>query len=279
MRRNGTLQRLCESLVFTMGLLNASGASAARLAFDIVDSYVHASAYAPLLGQPVTARVEFDPTDAVDIYSVPGDPNNATYLVPMTVTFRTGPVQFVAKGTGTFLIYNNRDGEDVMGWAMAVDTVVGPPALPDTLWLGVWDFGIDMPVDTLKSDHVPTPAEFLALGRQPGGGGLNFERLNPTGPGGHIGFAYGYMQPVDLVQEGFEKLISMSAAVGPGRSLAAKVSRAWANYSAGAVSSSCGTLNAFTQEVIAQRGKSISAETADRLLSEAQALAGDLECR
>jgi hypothetical protein len=66
--------------------------------------------------------------------------------------------------------------------------------------------------------------------------------------------------------------------VGPGNSLGSIVQRAQADYAAGDVAATCGTLGAFVNEVAALTGKIIPATTAVQLTAVAQQIQADLAC-
>jgi len=66
--------------------------------------------------------------------------------------------------------------------------------------------------------------------------------------------------------------------IGPGTSLAHKVTQAMADLSRGNLSGTCATLTAFIYEVRAQRGKSISPSRTGDLISQAQQIRAALHC-
>jgi serine protease len=66
--------------------------------------------------------------------------------------------------------------------------------------------------------------------------------------------------------------------VGPGTSLAKKVARAQSDLAAGKTAKACRTLGAFTKEVRAQSGKSITPSTAQQLIADAKSIQTALAC-
>ncbi len=66
--------------------------------------------------------------------------------------------------------------------------------------------------------------------------------------------------------------------VGPGRSLAAKISAAQNAVAAGDTHGACGVLGGFIHEVSAQSGKKIPADQAAQLISDARQVLTDLGC-
>jgi hypothetical protein len=68
------------------------------------------------------------------------------------------------------------------------------------------------------------------------------------------------------------------AGVGPGKSLANKLSDAQAASSAGDVAGACSILDSFTGEVNAQNGKKISASTAASLIESVTRIETVLGC-
>jgi hypothetical protein len=68
------------------------------------------------------------------------------------------------------------------------------------------------------------------------------------------------------------------AGVGPGTSLADKVSAAQADLASGDVASTCSLLRAFSNELKAQSGKSIPAGTASSLIGDANHISVLLGC-
>jgi hypothetical protein len=75
-----------------------------------------------------------------------------------------------------------------------------------------------------------------------------------------------------------QELAGAVVGVGPGRSLAGKVSQAQSYYAAGNVGAACTMLSDFINEVRAQRGKKIAAATADALIADARAIMAAMGC-
>jgi subtilisin-like proprotein convertase family protein len=82
----------------------------------------------------------------------------------------------------------------------------------------------------------------------------------------------------DPVEEALIELADKVATVGTGGSLAAKLGAAQALYESGDLAATCGTLQAFVNQVRAQRGKKIAAPLADALIADAEALRSQLGC-
>jgi hypothetical protein len=78
-----------------------------------------------------------------------------------------------------------------------------------------------------------------------------------------------------------QQLASLGAAVegvGPGTSLADKVSEAQAYLAAGDVTDTCSTLSALAHEAKALAGKKLAPAAADALVTSAGEIATTLEC-
>ena len=73
-------------------------------------------------------------------------------------------------------------------------------------------------------------------------------------------------------------LLGVVHAVGPGKSLSAKVTAAQSYLSQGNVSGTCAVLSAFSAEVSAQSGKSTASGTASTLIADAQRIEAVLGC-
>jgi hypothetical protein len=66
--------------------------------------------------------------------------------------------------------------------------------------------------------------------------------------------------------------------VGPGGSLTKKTELAGTYFAAGDVQATCAVLTGFLNEVEAQRGKKLTHDVADILITAAQALVGAIGC-
>lgn len=75
-----------------------------------------------------------------------------------------------------------------------------------------------------------------------------------------------------------EQLGTAVTGVGPGKSLADKIMLAQTYLAVPDVQSTCAILNAFQNQVRAQRGKKLAAETADQLTEDAQAIMDAIGC-
>jgi hypothetical protein len=75
-----------------------------------------------------------------------------------------------------------------------------------------------------------------------------------------------------------ERLDTAVTGEGSGDSLAGKIELAQAYLAVPDVESACGMLNAFRNQVRAQRGKKLSVELADQLTADAQALISEVGC-
>jgi nitrous oxidase accessory protein NosD len=97
----------------------------------------------------------------------------------------------------------------------------------------------------------------------------------PQGPGCDIG-AFELVQetPAQLLAE----LLTAVVGVGPGTSLADKVELAQAYLSSNDVPDTCSTLNAFINEVKAEKGKKITPAVADDLIAQARRIEALLGC-
>jgi hypothetical protein len=76
----------------------------------------------------------------------------------------------------------------------------------------------------------------------------------------------------------FSDLLTNSQGVGPGTSLADKVTAAQSEFQSGEVANACGTLGAYINQVKAQTGKKINPTTAQSLITEAQQVQAAIPC-
>ena len=93
--------------------------------------------------------------------------------------------------------------------------------------------------------------------------------------------SYSFRLHGELAPDAATMLGQLQAAVsgvGPGKSLADKVSLAQTYYGVPDVQATCAVLTAFSNEVRAQRGKKMTVEVADDLTAEAQAIMGAIGC-
>ena len=102
-----------------------------------------------------------------------------------------------------------------------------------------------------------------------------------AGPDGNVWFAEGpdSVGRVDLTVHA--ELADLSQAVqgiGPGTSLADKVTQVQSYVASGDIADACATLGAFVNEVHAQSKKSIPLATADQLIAAAQRIQAVLSC-
>jgi outer membrane lipase/esterase len=81
-----------------------------------------------------------------------------------------------------------------------------------------------------------------------------------------------------LVAEFLQQLLADVTDVGPGRSLANKVSRAQTNYARPDIEATCGVLGAFMNEVRAQSGKKLTVPQAAGFRSDASAIMEAIGC-
>jgi hypothetical protein len=97
-------------------------------------------------------------------------------------------------------------------------------------------------------------------------------KLDPEGPLIFEGLDYSFV-PLPAA------LLVAVKGVGPGTSLADKVTLAQTYYSANDIPNTCSQLTAFVNEVNAQNGKSISQSTAKLLVLDAQTIQGAIGCQ
>jgi hypothetical protein len=83
---------------------------------------------------------------------------------------------------------------------------------------------------------------------------------------------------VDVPGPDFADLLADSQGVGPGTSLADKVTSAQASFNAGDTADACGTLSAYVLEVKAQTGKKISSDQATDLREDANSAEAVIGC-
>ena len=76
----------------------------------------------------------------------------------------------------------------------------------------------------------------------------------------------------------FQELLSLSIGVGPGNGLVSKIQQALTAYLVHDTAATCSALTGYRQEVEAQTGKKISAQTAGPLLQKVGALASAVGC-
>lgn len=88
----------------------------------------------------------------------------------------------------------------------------------------------------------------------------------------------GNFAPVTDPETLLEELGADVAGVGPGRSLASKVMLAQTYLAVPDVESTCAMLNAFRNQVGAQRGKKLTVELADELTADAEAIQAAVGC-
>jgi hypothetical protein len=75
-----------------------------------------------------------------------------------------------------------------------------------------------------------------------------------------------------------QQLLSDVAGVGPGTSLADKITLAQTYYAVPDIQATCAVLTGFINEVRAQRGKKLTREVADELTADAQAIRAAIGC-
>ena len=88
---------------------------------------------------------------------------------------------------------------------------------------------------------------------------------------------FGIAEP-RTVAEQLEELGAAVIGVGPGNSLSNKIIQAQAFHAAADTQAACAMLNALLNQVQAQRGKKLSAELADQLTEDAQAIIEAIGC-
>ncbi len=116
------------------------------------------------------------------------------------------------------------------------------------------------------------------------GGGGGGSSLVPAGgsvsvTGGPTSVTISYTVPVD--ETASAQLTALGTAVqgvGPGKSLANKVSTAQSRLAAGDTAGACSALTGFVNEVTAQSGKKIPTATADQLLADASRIRAVIGC-
>lgn len=110
-----------------------------------------------------------------------------------------------------------------------------------------------------------------------GTGGATISTIIVTVPASAGGFAVGEFG-VGTVTQQLSNLLANVQGVGPGTSLADKVTKIQSFLASGDVADACGTLGAFIHEVNAQTGKTISPAKAADLLANAQKIQVILGC-
>lgn len=109
-----------------------------------------------------------------------------------------------------------------------------------------------------------------------------FSVADVDGSGGVPGQAFGPVTSISRVERGPEELLAELATaavgVGPGTSFAEKISMALAYYQAGDNQSACEMLNAFQNQVAAQRDKKLTSAQADQFGVDAAAVIEAVGC-
>lgn len=129
--------------------------------------------------------------------------------------------------------------------------------------------------DFLSNSDLPT-----LLPEFPGRLALDFISTTGEGPTLFVFFDGLLVQPVSVPDPAtlLEQLGNDVEGVGPGQSLAAKVANAQTYYAVPDTQATCALMNAFANEVDAQRGKQLAPELASQLTADAEAIMTAIGC-
>lgn len=103
--------------------------------------------------------------------------------------------------------------------------------------------------------------------------------IQSFGTPGNVGGSFVDDLSFDLTTNALlQQLLSDVAGVGPGTSLADKITLAQTYYAVPDIQATCAMLTGFINEVRAQRGKKLTPEVADELTADAQAIMAAIGC-
>ena len=139
-----------------------------------------------------------------------------------------------------------------------------------------------VPVDFLTGGELVQDFELLGV---PGITGLMLSRLEVTTSGGPqvtdangAAFSVSSLRVSPSVSSLLEQLLTDSTGVGPGKSLANKVTLAQTYYAVGDIPSTCAVLQSFLDQVRAQSGKKLTTAQADALSEDAELIMSAIAC-
>ena len=131
--------------------------------------------------------------------------------------------------------------------------------------------------DMLSSSAIPTAVDWSSVNGS--GIGFNVYAFEGSGFDGLDMVVTGFeIEPQPSVSSLLQQLLTDSTGVGPGKSLANKVSLAQTYYAVPDIQATCAVLKSFLHEISAQRGKKLAAAQADALSGDAAVIMRDLGC-
>ena len=144
-------------------------------------------------------------------------------------------------------------------------------------WQFIFSLEDNVEADLLSSSAIPTAVDWS----QANGTGIGFNVYAFEGSGfdGLDMVVTGFeIEPQPSVSSLLQQLLTHSTGVGPGKSLANKVSLAQTYYAVPDIQAACAVLESFLHEVAAQRGKKLTAAQADALSGDAAVIMRDMAC-
>jgi hypothetical protein len=238
------MTRALKVIAFT-ALLTAVPADAGPIAYQYVTGPVSLSSQgAPAFepGTTVSGTFKYDPG------AVPGGPGTVPGTLVPDVRGSCDPCDFQGFVLGDYHLVNVR-----LFW---LEGLAGAP-------------------DFLASSDLPT-----RLPEFPGRLALDIVPATGVGPTVFVFFDNLLVQPVSAPDPGalLQQLSDRVEGVGPGKSLAAKVTIAQTYYAVPDAQATCAVLTGFINELAAQRGKHVTLDLASELTADAQVIMTAIGC-